>query len=76
MSSWILRPNAPLSTPISALGRLLVAYSGADSAFLAFAAHQALGGCSRPRRLALAASTAASLADAVAFAHRATHPAR
>ncbi|MGC9198365.1 MAG: ATP-dependent sacrificial sulfur transferase LarE [Acidobacteriaceae bacterium] len=60
-----------LQQRLGSLGSLLVAYSGgADSAYLAYAAHQALG----PRMLAVIADSPSlprtELADALAFAHR------
>lgn len=62
--------SALLLGRIERLGRLLVAYSGGvDSAYLAWAAHQALGG----KMLAIIADSPSlartQLADAVAFAH-------
>jgi uncharacterized protein len=61
--------HAALQQCLASLTSLLVAYSGGtDSAYLAFAAHQALG----PRMLAVIADSAslprAELADALAFA--------
>src|SRR5271156_1835548 len=58
-----------LHAKLSALGRLLVAYSGGvDSAYLAWAAHQALG----DKMLAIIADSASlartQLSDAIAFA--------
>jgi uncharacterized protein len=69
--------SAALDRSLAALGSLLVAYSGgADSAFLAFAAHRILGG----RMLAVIADSASlprkELADALAFTARHGIPTR
>src|SRR5580692_9234071 len=61
--------SALLQERLSALGRVLVAYSGGvDSAYLAWAAHQALG----DKMLAIIADSPSlartQLADAIAFA--------
>ena len=66
-----------LHTRLESLGSLLVAYSGGtDSAYLAYAAHQALG----ERMLAVIADSPSlprkELADAVAFAERHDIPVR
>ena len=67
--------NELLQTRLSAMGRLLVAYSGGvDSAYLAWAAHQALG----ENMLAIIADSPSlartQLADAVAFANEQSIP--
>jgi len=69
MSAELASKRAALDNEISAMGRTLVAYSGGvDSAFLAWAAHQAL----HSNMLAVIADSPslarAQLADAVAFA--------
>ena len=69
--------RALLDEHLRGLGRTLVAYSGGvDSAFLAWAAHQALGS----NMLAVIADSPSlartQLADATAFAAEAGHPAR
>src|ERR1700691_5025576 len=63
------RKSSVLQTELRKLGRLLVAYSGGvDSAYLAWAAHRALG----DRMLAIIADSASlartQLTDAIAFA--------
>jgi uncharacterized protein len=67
--------RASLRTHLRSLGRLLVAYSGGvDSAYLAWAAHQALGG----NMLAMIADSPSlartQLADAIAFARELAIP--
>jgi uncharacterized protein len=67
--------NAQLQAELGRLGRLLVAYSGGvDSAYLAWAAHQALG----ENMLAIIADSPSlsrtQLADAVAFAQEQSIP--
>jgi pyridinium-3,5-biscarboxylic acid mononucleotide sulfurtransferase len=67
--------NEILQTHLSAMGKLLVAYSGGvDSAYLAWAAHQALG----ENMLAIIADSPSlartQLADAVAFANEQSIP--
>jgi uncharacterized protein len=67
--------NAQLQAELSRLGQLLVAYSGGvDSAYLAWAAHQALG----ENMLAIIADSPSlsrtQLADAVAFAQEQSIP--
>ncbi len=69
MSVDLEAKRTALDTRLRELGKLLVAYSGGvDSAFLAFAAHEALG----ERMLAVIADSPslarAQLADAIAFA--------
>jgi pyridinium-3,5-biscarboxylic acid mononucleotide sulfurtransferase len=64
-----------LQATLNKLGRVLVAYSGGvDSAYLAWAAHQALGN----RMLAIIADSPSlartQLSDAIAFAHEQTIP--
>ena len=70
MTAELAAKQAQLESQLRALGRTLVAYSGGvDSAFLAWAAHRAVG----EDMLAVIADSAslarAQLADAVAFAH-------
>jgi uncharacterized protein len=67
--------SAALQAHLRGLGRLLVAYSGGvDSAYLAFAAHQALG----PNMLAVIADSPSlprtQLQDAIAFAQEQSIP--
>jgi uncharacterized protein len=69
MEMLLAQKHTALSNELRSLGRLLVAYSGGtDSAFLAWAAHQALGG----EMLAVIADSASlaryQLEDAVEFA--------
>jgi uncharacterized protein len=69
METLLAQKHIALSNELRSLGRLLVAYSGGtDSAFLAWAAHQALGG----EMLAVIADSASlaryQLEDAVEFA--------
>src|ERR1700690_3241092 len=69
------RKKAQLEQNLGQLGRILVAYSGGvDSAFLAWAAHQALG----EKMLAVIADSPSlartHLADAIAFAHEQAIP--
>jgi uncharacterized protein len=70
LTAELAAKQAQLESQLRALGRTLVAYSGGvDSAFLAWAAHRAVG----EDMLAVIADSAslarAQLADAVAFAH-------
>lgn len=70
LTSELAAKQARLDSRLVTLGRTLVAYSGGvDSAFLAWAAHRALG----TDMLAVIADSAslarAQLADAIAFAH-------
>ena len=69
MEMSLAQKHTALSNELHSLGRLLVAYSGGtDSAFLAWAAHEALGG----EMLAVIADSASlaryQLQDAVKFA--------
>jgi pyridinium-3,5-biscarboxylic acid mononucleotide sulfurtransferase len=75
MEMSLTQKHTALSIELCSLGRLLVAYSGGtDSAFLAWAAHQALGG----EMLAVIADSASlaryQLEDAVEFAREQNIP--
>src|SRR6202043_3413139 len=75
ISAELATKQAALEHDLGSLGRVLVAYSGgADSAFLAWAAHQALG----TQMLAVIADSASlaryQLADAIDFARQQNIP--
>jgi uncharacterized protein len=68
-SADLLAKHAALDDRLRALGRTLVAYSGGvDSAFLAWSAHQALGGDMLAAIADSPSLARAQLADAIAFA--------